>query len=441
MMERKRDGEWQQVRHRRRVSSETTTFFVSGLPEKTYREDVKKLFFRFGKVVDVYVAERKDASGKFFAFIRYGGVTNVEKLEEHLQNVRYQGFPLSVNVARFGRKPVIGEIGRQNVPAPKRQESYNYPRMHKSTMDNRSFAEVLIGGRNNCSSPSIPLKVDTEMNRWLKKSVLIGEAHSLNHIATFHIHNKLGVITKYLGGGLNMALDFVHSKDAKDYLEDKSRWEIWFKWLKYGDEEDIRFERMAWLKIVGLPLRLWDEDNFSKIVGNFGRVVNPFDGIYDRRDLSMGKVGVVTSRRVWINEELLVEAGGKTFKVGVVEYTDDWSPFHEFPYDKTVEYEDEAEEDEDEEESEGISETWVGMEDDREEGEFIPHDHINVPDPVDAPANVPDDSGGSYNVASENGNNMMAVEIQEDRVEESVGNIEKNSRLNSAGRSHVEILI
>ncbi|KAI3679505.1 hypothetical protein L2E82_51246 [Cichorium intybus] len=91
-----------------------------------------------------------------------------------------------------------------------------------------------------------------------------------------------------------------------------------------------------------------------------------------------------------------------------------------------------AEEDEDDEDSEGISDTWVGMEDDREEGEFIPPDHTIVPDPVNATANVPDDSGGSYNVASENGNNMMAVEIQEERVEESVGNIEMNDRLMSA---------
>ncbi|KAI3523527.1 hypothetical protein L1887_01720 [Cichorium endivia] len=44
-------------------------------------------------------------------------------------------------------------------------------------------------------------------------------------------------------------------------------------------------------------------------------------------DWSMGRVGIITSRRTWINEEIEVEAGGQIFRIGVVEYTDDWSPF------------------------------------------------------------------------------------------------------------------
>ncbi|KAI3518074.1 hypothetical protein L1887_06449 [Cichorium endivia] len=301
-------------------------------------------------------------------------------------------------------------------------EHHNHTRVHhvKSNRDGRSFAEVLTGTKTQLFPQSIPIKVDTGMNSWLKKSVLIGEAHSLNHIATFHIYNKLGVTTKYLGG-LNMALEFVHSEDAREYLEDKSRWEFWFKRLKYGDEEDNRFERMAWLKIIGLPLRLWDEDNFSKIAGNFGRVVNPFDGICNRRDLSMGKVGVVTSRRTWINEELQVDAGGKLFKVGVIEYTDDWSPFRECPFDNTVESDDETEEVEDED-SDGISDTWVGMEEEPEEGEFIPSIQANQSDPADVPAINPVKPVQNPNDVSGREKDREADQILEEKVEESGGN-------------------
>ncbi|CAH1416427.1 unnamed protein product [Lactuca virosa] len=118
-----------------------------------------------------------------------------------------------------------------------------------------------------------------------------------------------------------------------------------------GDKNEIRYERIAWLKILGLPLNLLDKSNFSAM-GRFGRVINPFDGIRNCRDYSMGKVGVLTSKMTWINEEITIIAGGETITVGVVEYTDDWSPFKPLPFDKV-----EEESVDEDEKDEAISET------------------------------------------------------------------------------------
>ncbi|KAI3501194.1 hypothetical protein L1887_29056 [Cichorium endivia] len=158
------------------------------------------------------------------------------------------------------------------------------------------------------------------------------------------------------------------------------------EWLKHGEKQDLRYERLAWLKILGLPLRLWDEENFSRIVRNFGRVINPFENMKIRKDLSMGKVGILTSRRQWINEEITVMAGGEAFRIGVVEYTDDWSPFKQCLYDKVVESDQEDEdqdgdgEDELDEDCDGVSDTWrpdMQGDDVLEDGEFKPDDYMN----------------------------------------------------------------
>ncbi|KAI3509630.1 hypothetical protein L1887_25054 [Cichorium endivia] len=109
---------------------------------------------------------------------------------------------------------------------------------------------------------------------------------------------------------------------------------------------------MAWLKIVGLPLRLWDEANFTTICSRFGKVSCPFDCVSTRRDLSMGKVGILTSARRWINEKVQIMAGGQFHKVGVVEYTNDWCPFTPCPFDKTVDYNGD-------EESDRVSDAWM----------------------------------------------------------------------------------
>lgn len=50
----------------------------------------------------------------------------------------------------------------------------------------------------------------------------------------------------------------------------------------------------------------------------------------------MGKVGVITSQTKWIDEEISIMANGKYYKLGIVEYMDDWSPFHPLPFNKVV---------------------------------------------------------------------------------------------------------
>lgn len=78
----------------------------------------------------------------------------------------------------------------------------------------------------------------------------------------------------------------------------------------------------------------------------------------------MGKIGIPTSQRSWINDQVTIIVDGKTYNIGVVEYTDDWSPFHRVPFEKV---EDESEDDsdvddlsnDDDEEEEAVSETWV----------------------------------------------------------------------------------
>ncbi|KAI3515408.1 hypothetical protein L1887_14303 [Cichorium endivia] len=429
------DVGWKQVRGRKQRQKEEkiTSFFVSGLPRNIIVEELRREFARFGEVADVYAAGRKDASGKFFAFVRFMNVTIEENLERRLQGLKYRNFPLNVNIARFERKAKErGELGTTNLHnKAHRPDSHlaTKQQWNSRTREGRTFADAVMGNVDRASQKSITLKMDTEMRNWLHGSILIGEAHSLDHLSTFHIYRTLGVTTKYLGG-LHLALEFGHSVDCTEYLNDKVQWAEWFKWLRIGSDEELRYERLAWLKIIGLPIHLWDADNFSRIAGNFGKVICPFEDIINRKDLSMGKVGILTPRRQWINEEIMVDGGGKMYKLGVVEYTDDWSPFKECPYDNTVDSEEEGEDEEDEDDmSDGVSDTWKEdrMEEDREEGEFIPDVPIMgaVPstgeenDPADALGNIGNCEDGIRRVAPKSAYDSVTGEVGVAEVEES----------------------
>ncbi|KAL4576222.1 hypothetical protein LXL04_012313 [Taraxacum kok-saghyz] len=353
---------------------EITSYYVTGFPDGTRKEELRKPFGVHGNVVDIYFGGRKDAQRKNYAFIRYKGIEDAKKLEETLQGIKCRERVLAVNISKHQRPNPVRHNAHPpqktrwhptTMPAPQDYSGTGNQR-HPTNQGNVSYAQAVSGDRTTHMRPTAPavhLNPNTYMAEWLKKSVLIGEAHSFDHIGTLHASQILTEETKYLGG-LRLAITFNSSTDAIEFLEDKARWRDWFRWVVRADQQALKYERTAWIKILGLPLHLWDEQNFTAIASRFGRIVSPFDNISHRRDYSMGKVGVLTSEQKWINEEITVKAGGIEYKVGIVEYTDDWSPFKPLPFDKV------EESDEEDQNEEAVSDTW--MDEEPEEGEIRP---------------------------------------------------------------------
>ena len=133
---------------------------------------------------------------------------------------------------------------------------------------------------------------------------------------------------------------------------------------------DTIYERLAWFKINGVPLKYWGEDSFSGIVSRFGKVTISLDNTHNKRDLSMGKVGVITSRKKWVNEEFQINVDGELHSVRVVEYTDDWLSFKPCLFEKMAGKYD-SKDSEGKDEDEGVSDTLMHKDDNEiEEGEF-----------------------------------------------------------------------
>lgn len=80
--------------------------FVTNLPDGTRKETRKKIFSKFGCIVDVYMATKKDSNKKKFSFVRFKEVLDVRHLEASLQGVKCMGSVLEINVAKFERKTI-----------------------------------------------------------------------------------------------------------------------------------------------------------------------------------------------------------------------------------------------------------------------------------------------------------------------------------------------
>ncbi|CAH1446424.1 unnamed protein product [Lactuca virosa] len=283
-----------------------TTFFVSDVPDNANKVDLWRRFTKYREISDVYLGTKKRWNGQNFAFVRFRGVCDIPGLEMKLNGITYNGKRLMMNVSRQLRKLAPQKTNKKWNKQPKRAE----PKL--GLRDHRSYAD------------------DHVNYSWLRKTTLIAKAISLSHLGhlpkLLQAKEEQALEIKYIGG-LKVLLCFDNSIEARSFLENKQRWANNLKWVKPGESIEQNFERVAWVRIVGLPLILWGYTNFEAICQKFGKIIAPFDDVYHRVDLSCVKIGIITTRRTRINEEAVVATDDHIIKVGVVEFDEDWFPF------------------------------------------------------------------------------------------------------------------
>lgn len=173
--------------HRREYAT-VTTMFVTNLPDGTRKEIVKKIFSRYGSIVDVYMATKKDSNNKNFAFVISKGVQNDMQLEASLQELKCLGSVLEINVAKFVRNAIPVR------PGMARNKEGDKKNLHHTGMgsfcDGRSFAAILFWNVGRPFPPPpleltkkpITLEDDLFLAHWIcSQLILVGIAHSLEH--------------------------------------------------------------------------------------------------------------------------------------------------------------------------------------------------------------------------------------------------------------------
>ncbi|KAI3522532.1 hypothetical protein L1887_00391 [Cichorium endivia] len=224
--------------------------------------------------------------------------------------------------------------------------------------------------------PPVAMMASPAMSDWvLSELTFVGMAHNMEYLVSLNpdlaLDDDEAFTMKYIGG-LRLSLNFWSSADVSKFLSIYSDWFSEFS----GDGSLLdRFDRLAWVKVVGLPLRLWDRENFSRIAGRFGRVIIPSETTLEAKDVSFGRFCILTDRRNRIEEEIPVVFEGNVMKIGVTEYDECWSPIKlssqnilSFPSDS----------DDDDDDEDGISDTMMEEEDKSDDG----NDDHEFSDPV-----------------------------------------------------------
>ncbi|CAH1436992.1 unnamed protein product [Lactuca virosa] len=336
-----------------------------------------------GKLVDVYMPVRRNVKGQEYAFIKYKGVADIEAMENSLNEITVGPKKLMANLSRHPRKPPLDAAA----PPTLKEKNMNVQplrNVYSGLRDGRSFFDVSRGPTVPQPPPTInpsasSVKLISFNKLWLEKSVLIGEVKDFETLE--NIQSLLGlegygnILCTYVGG-LQVIIHFNRSDMADKYILNKGLWQKMFNWLVYASKKEPRFERIAWLKIMGVLLLAWGDTSFETIAVNYGRIIEHDNNLETCIDISYGKVRVITSIRKKINEEFSGSINGISYKIGVSEIEEDWYPFKPFTtYHLAESDDDEDRGDEDEEgadddgnKNRGISET-MGI-DDLEDGKI-----------------------------------------------------------------------
>ncbi|KAI3781750.1 hypothetical protein L2E82_11774 [Cichorium intybus] len=273
------------------------------------------------------------------------------------------------------------------------------------------------------------------MAEWVNNRLtLIGETHGLNELRMIPLKFRMGDNETHYGmqyiGGLSVGIRFRSESDIVEFLKKEEHWNTWFKSFTTGDKWEFEFERVAWLKIAGLPTALWSEENFSRIVMEFGKILDPLEIISTCQDLSLGGVCVLTRHKRRINEEVKVVLNGNVFGVGVFEAEYDWSPFPSGPFQSIEQYESGDEDDwsvpGDEEDSE--QDDYLGSsKTDKEEGEINSEDESDwVPE---SEASMPESVKNAV-AGDTNNDSLMGVD---DQTADEVGENRRGNQMPEVG--------
>ncbi|GJX96364.1 RNA-directed DNA polymerase, eukaryota [Tanacetum coccineum] len=210
-------------------------YMVDSLPKTGWSRDLWKICKSYGKVVNIYIPNRKSKVGKRFSFVRFVMVEDIDRLVGNLCNIWIGRLYLHANVVRFerARKPYNSDgFAHTNVHAP----SGPYTTAVKGNTPLNVHITPLS------SVPTLVLDDSCVIERDLSRHVM-GSVKDLNSIP------KLQTLLTKEGFPEDAVQDFVSD------------------------------ERVVWVDIEGIPFNVWSRETFLKIGKKWGETMDIKDNL------------------------------------------------------------------------------------------------------------------------------------------------------------------
>ncbi|KAF5754000.1 putative RNA recognition motif domain, nucleotide-binding alpha-beta plait domain superfamily [Helianthus annuus] len=292
-----------------KILSRITKVFISNLPEKCSGNDLSGFIRSYGVIYDLYIARKRDKAGNRFGFVSFLDVKDSNELVRLICKTRIGDCWLRANIARFTLEE--GEIradqhlsSRQNDNINKNQKNGGRPPVWNPTSfynGSKSFTDTLTGKSSSVGNQkSLVVKNEVEAFRDLHGRAVVARMIDLDALKSIHvIMNDLcpGMYKIQYLGGLSTLISFEDEQKAHSVLAAAREVIGRFASLDVWMGQSFSFERLAWLKLTGIPLQLISNEVIDVIGGSFGKIVHRTSRSDFDDDLSYDYVGVLVVRR------------------------------------------------------------------------------------------------------------------------------------------------
>ncbi|KAF5787053.1 putative RNA recognition motif domain, nucleotide-binding alpha-beta plait domain superfamily [Helianthus annuus] len=310
------------------VQRHITKLFVTNLPDGCSGLDLASQVRSHGQIFYLYIARKRDKGGNRFGFISMLDVKDKGELLKNLRGIRLGDNKLWFNIARFVLEDGEINIGMSKqkpikIPDPKGNvgEGSTTNGGHNVTGE-WSFKDMLLGKTIN---------VDDKINAFSSLHGVAVVTRMADVTCLKNIYVYLNEICPGLGkvqylGGLDLLVSFEDAESAQTFRFAAESMKEIFSLVSLWEGQSLGFERVAWLKVQGIPLHLVSNEVTDAVGGMIGKVVHKANRSESDHDLSFKYVGVLVGDDTRISEEIMLVWRNRKFRVWIVEEAGDWVP-------------------------------------------------------------------------------------------------------------------
>lgn len=373
-----REDGWRQVGQRRGFRKEPiATFFFTHFPENFDARSMWGVFQKWGKVVDLFIPNRRNKEGWRFGFVKMAGVQDPANMARRIDQLYIGSMKLYVNIPRFQkegswerRENADREFQRKN-SYDRRIQALNFaPRkemrqvkVEKKVTENRekgtSYKQALLnyqgaGGERNEKEnyqdqsevgKAEDLALEGIIEPWMERSI-VGKLRSPELIQAaydcFVMAGLHSVRVRYMGG-LSVLLTGEDGLELMDVIKDSGEgWKEVFEDLSYWNSSLVVDCRIPWIRCEGLPLQFWNKENFEKVVKPAGILIEIDEETSSFSCLRFARLRVKTSSLESIFFNMRIKIGNQEVGVRLVEEIGVWEALKTRTCDQCVQPDEES---------------------------------------------------------------------------------------------------
>ncbi|GKE11166.1 RNA-directed DNA polymerase, eukaryota, partial [Tanacetum coccineum] len=293
------------------------SIFVTNFPDDVGSSDLWKVCEGYGKVVDVFIPNRRSKAGKRFAFVRFIRVDNIDRLVQNLCTIWIGRFHLHANVVRFER-------ASKHVTLANNTQSKVHGNVGSYATAVRGKTPLNVPVTPVSSTPALVLDEACAITRDLSCHVMgkVKDINSISNLQTLLAKEGFPKAKLTFLGGLWVMIE-LDSEATKCSLLDHVGVNSWFQSIQDASHDFVSDECVVWVDLEGVPLNLWSRETFLKIGNKWGEALDIEDNYGS--SFACKRLCVLTKQPDSILEKFKVIYKGRVFLVHAKELFT-WTP-------------------------------------------------------------------------------------------------------------------